>query len=175
MMRIALALAACSGVAAQNEYVNLYNAAAPGQQMPAIGLGTGGYGTTHNAYGAYPECWMEIVGCGNYTITAVKQWLAVGGRRLDGSDSYDTQYSVGVAIAQSDVDRSSLFVTSKTGNWNPCVSASGLPAFCTRREASRLLGSFTSYLYPCTTCPPRAAWATRTPSLSSPSCCSKAT
>ena len=32
---------------------------------PAIGLGTGGYGTTHNSYNAYPECWMEIAGwCG---------------------------------------------------------------------------------------------------------------
>ena len=30
---------------------------------------------------------MEIVGCGNYTIEAVKLWLANGGRRLDAADS----------------------------------------------------------------------------------------
>ena len=29
--------------------------------MPAIGLGTGAYGSTKGAYGAYPECEMEIV------------------------------------------------------------------------------------------------------------------
>lgn len=51
--------------------------------MPAIGLGTGGYGAKHNSYGAYPECWMEIAGCGNYTIQAVSSWLNAGGRRLD--------------------------------------------------------------------------------------------
>ena len=46
-------------------------------------------------------------------------WLNSGGRRLDAADSYDTQYSVGVAIARSLVPRSSLFVLQKTGNWNP--------------------------------------------------------
>ena len=87
--------------------------------MPAVGLGTGGYGATHNAYGAYPECWMQIAGCGNYTIRAVSDWLAAGGLRIDAADSYDTQYSVGVAMAASNVPRSDIFLLQKTGNWNP--------------------------------------------------------
>jgi hypothetical protein len=53
--------------------------------------GTGGYGAAKAAYNAYPECWMEIAGCGNYTVEAVKLWLAAGGVRLDNADSYDTQ------------------------------------------------------------------------------------
>ena len=61
---------------------------------------------------------QELAGCGNYTITAVTEWLDAGGLRLDAADSYDTQYSVGVAIAQSKVPRSALFVLQKTGSWN---------------------------------------------------------
>lgn len=34
--------------------IALRNAAAAGQTMPYIGLGTGGYGSTPNSYGAYP-------------------------------------------------------------------------------------------------------------------------
>ena len=50
-MQPAILLAATLGCAlAQKEFVPLFNAAAPGQTMPAIGLGTGGYGTTHNSY-----------------------------------------------------------------------------------------------------------------------------
>lgn len=80
--------------------VPLFNAAVPGQMMPGIGLGTGGYGTTHNSYNAYPECWMEIAGCSNYTIEATKTWIQLGGRRLDAADSYDTQTSVGIGMKQ---------------------------------------------------------------------------
>ena len=87
--------------------------------MPAVGLGTGAYGATHNIYNQYPECMMEIAGCGSYAIEAVKLWLSVGGRRLDAADSYDTQTSVGKAMAQSGVARSDIFVLQKTGNWNP--------------------------------------------------------
>jgi len=99
--------------------VPLFNAAVPGLMMPAVGLGTGGYGTTHNPYNAYPECWMEIAGCSNYTIEATKTWLQLGGRRLDAADSYDTQTSVGIGMLQSGVSRSEIFLLQKTGNWNP--------------------------------------------------------
>lgn len=81
--------------------------------------GTGGYGSTKGAYNAYPECWMEIAGCGNYTIQAVQTWLSVGGRRIDAADSYDTQTSVGLGIVASGVPRSDIFVLQKTGSWNP--------------------------------------------------------
>jgi 2,5-diketo-D-gluconate reductase A len=62
---------------------------------------------------------MEIAGCGNYTIEAVTSWLSIGGRRLDAADSYDTQFSVGRAMAQSSVPREEIFLLQKTGNWNP--------------------------------------------------------
>ncbi len=68
---------------------------------------------------AYPECWLELIGCGNHTIEAVTKWLNVGGRRLDAADSYDTQTSVGIAMARSSVPRSEMFVLQKTGSWNP--------------------------------------------------------
>lgn len=87
--------------------------------MPAIGLGTGGYGTTHGKYNAYPECWMDIAGCGPYTIEAVKSWLSIGGRRLDCADSYDTQLSVGTGIRESGVARKDIFILQKIGNTNP--------------------------------------------------------
>ncbi len=87
MKATALLIASFAGsVNAQSPVVALQNAAAPGQTMPWIGLGTGGYGTNRGAFGAYPECWMEIAGCGNYTIEAVKTYLALGGTRLDAAD-----------------------------------------------------------------------------------------
>ena len=117
LLRVA-SLATCALLAAAtNEFVLLQNAAQPGQAMPAVGLGTGGYGSTNNAYNAYPECWMELVGCGNHTITAVVDWLVAGGRRLDAADSYDTQTSVGIAMAKSKVPREDIFVLQKTGNF----------------------------------------------------------
>jgi 2,5-diketo-D-gluconate reductase A len=122
---LAVAAAACAprgalaSRAAAVPSVALRNAAAPGQTMPFIGLGTGGYGSALNPYNAYPECWMEIVGCGNHTVEAVKMWLALGGRRLDAADSYDTQVSVGAAMAESGVARDEIFLLQKTGSWNP--------------------------------------------------------
>lgn len=35
------------------------------------------------------------------------------------ADSYDTQYSVGLAMAKSSIPRGDIFVLQKTGNWNP--------------------------------------------------------
>lgn len=94
-MKVSLFLIASlvGGVTAQAPVVALSNAAAPGQTMPWTGLGTGGYGTSKGAYGNYPECWMEIAGCGNYTIEAVKTYLALGSTgstlRLDAADRCD--------------------------------------------------------------------------------------
>ena len=118
-MRAASFLCFVAGALAAGETIALKNAAQPGMTMPAIGLGTGGYGTTKGAYGAWPECWMEIAGCGNYTIKAVDMWLKIGGLRLDAADSYDTQVSVGAAMAASSVPRSDIFLLQKTGSWNP--------------------------------------------------------
>jgi len=111
-------LALSGAIAAPQASVPLQNAAQPGQTMPWIGLGTGGYSPTKVAYGAYPECWMEVAGCGPYTQQAVSQWLAAGGRRLDTANSYDTQESVGAAMYSSGVPRKDIFLLQKIGNWN---------------------------------------------------------
>lgn len=62
---------------------------------------------------------MEIAGCGPYTQEAVKAWLALGGRRLDSADSYNTQVSVGKAMKASGVPRKDIFLLQKVGNTNP--------------------------------------------------------
>jgi len=56
--------------------VELKNAAVKGTKMPAMGLGMGGYGTNKRfGYGGYPECWMEVAGCGDFTKRAIGEWL----------------------------------------------------------------------------------------------------
>ena len=71
--------------------VALLNSAAPGQTMPAIGLGTGSYSDNPNVgYGGYPECWSTLSGCGAFTEKAVGAWLSAGGRRIDAANSYIT-------------------------------------------------------------------------------------
>ena len=117
--KFAVAASLAAAALGANEFVTLSNACTGECKMPAIGLGTGGYGTTKGAFGAYPECWMEIAGCGAYTVAAVKLWLSAGGVRLDAADSYDTQASVGLAMQQSGVAREDVFLLQKTGNWNP--------------------------------------------------------
>jgi hypothetical protein len=58
MLKLLTLAATVSAASAANEYVVLHNTVPNGTEfrMPAIGLGTGGYGATHNNYGAYPEC-----------------------------------------------------------------------------------------------------------------------
>jgi hypothetical protein len=68
--------------------IPLYNSATAGMTIPATGLGTGAYGKTLNAYGAYPECWSALLGCGDHTARAVETFLRAGGRRIDCSNSY---------------------------------------------------------------------------------------
>lgn len=128
-MRGALVLAAVLGAATCQPLnvpnVPLHNAAAPGTVMPAMGLGTGGYGSNPLVgYGGYPECWMEIVGCGSSTVKAVTAYVklaASGGAfpiRLDNANNYDTATSVGQVMANSGVPRSNFFLTSKVAG-NP--------------------------------------------------------
>ena len=97
--------------------VPLFNAAVPGTRYPAYGLGTGGYGTSSKR--KYPECWAEVFGCGENTVSAVKAFLAAGGRRIDGADSYFNQKSVGQAMRESGVPRSEIFLTTKVGPTDP--------------------------------------------------------
>jgi len=89
----------------------LHNAAVSGLTMPAIGIGTGGYGGPGNVNG---EWWDN-----NVAFDAVKTWLEYGGKRIDTSMSYDTEVGIGAAIISSGVDRKDLFITSKTGPYYP--------------------------------------------------------
>jgi len=72
--------------------------------MPVTGLGTGGYG---NAEGG-GEWWNDTV-----AEAAVKEWIKLGGRRLDTSLLYYTQKGVGRGWKASGVPREELFITSK--------------------------------------------------------------
>lgn len=100
--------------------VPLNNAALAGLTMPAIGLGTGAYNSNPAVgYGGYPECWSSNGGCGAFAQTAVKTWLAAGGRRIDSANSYQNVIDVGQAIAASGVPRADIFLLSKVGPGNP--------------------------------------------------------
>ena len=100
--------------------VTLRNAALPGLQMPAIGLGTGAYSNDPSVgYGGYPECWSTSAGCGAWTQQAVSTWLSRGGRRIDAANSYQDQKDVGIGMAASGVPRSEIFLLSKVGPSNP--------------------------------------------------------
>ena len=74
----AFSLVASVSHAAMQVSVPLYNAAEPGMTVPAVGIGTGGYG-------APAETWTNEV-----TREAVATWIELGGRRIDtGVDYYD--------------------------------------------------------------------------------------
>ena len=94
----------------------LYNAAEAGLNLPAVGAGTGFYGLRPRPYGEYPECGVELVGCGKNTQKAVYTWLSKAkGVRLDCANSYYNQRSVARGIEQSGVHRSQIFILSKVG------------------------------------------------------------
>ena len=87
--------------------VALMNAAKPAMKMPVAGLGTWGY-VHHPNTGIPGEVWNDSI-----AETVVGQWLALGGRRIDGSLGYMDQVGVGKAIKASGVAREDLFMTSK--------------------------------------------------------------
>lgn len=115
--------------AAAIEGVPLHNAASPGVLMPECGLGTGGYGNHKQvAQGVYPECWSDGkpdasgqvpnpgVDCSKAVFNATVTWLQVGGRRIDGGDSYENMPTIGDAMVASRVPRSEMFLTTKVGD-----------------------------------------------------------
>ena len=89
--------------------VPLMNAAKAGMTMPVAGLGTWGYVHKPNT-GIPGEVWNDSI-----AETVFGQWLALGGRRIDGSLGYMDQIGVGKAIKASGVarDREDIFMTSK--------------------------------------------------------------
>lgn len=122
-MRVLVLLAAtavCALGSPSIPTIPLRNSAVHGLEMPAIGLGTGGYASDPSVgYGHYPECWSTTTGCGNYTYTAVLTWLKAGGRRLDCANSYNNQVSVGQAVKDSGIDRKDIFILQKIGPSQP--------------------------------------------------------
>jgi len=86
-------------------YVRLRNAARENVFMPAIGLGTAGYGQP-NSTG--PEYWGPEEGH-NATVA----WLKLGGRRIDSADNYNSRDGIGTGWVASGVPRSEIFLTSK--------------------------------------------------------------
>lgn len=114
--------ALAEGAAWRGPTVTLRNTAVKGLTMPAVGLGTGGYGSNASAgFGAYPECWSVSSGCGDYVYKAVRSWLSadVGGQRLDCATSYQDQVVVGKALHDSGVPRDQIFLLSKVGPSQP--------------------------------------------------------
>lgn len=116
----ALAGAALGGVAAPNATAAardmpsfpLHNAAEPGLEFPAIGFGTGAYGSEPRC-DARPGCMGISPGCGQCAYDSVLAWLRSGGRRLDLAHSYNNDAVVGRAIVDSGVPRSEIFILSK--------------------------------------------------------------
>jgi 2,5-diketo-D-gluconate reductase A len=85
--------------------VVLKNAADTGMVFPATGLGTGCAIGGCNVAAPQPDA----------SLNMSKQWLRIGGRRFDGADSYGIEPGIGLAIQQSGLQRSEVFIVSKTG------------------------------------------------------------
>lgn len=125
--------------------VRLQNAASAGVLMPATGAGSGGYsGNMSISYGQYPECFdacadpqcalpnpPNFSGCGQFVDASISTWLQLGGRRVDGSDSYHNQLYVARAVHASGVPREDVFYTSKVGNYLPMGFADTHAQFAT--------------------------------------------
>lgn len=97
-----------SAVADVPPSVTLHNAARPNTLMPVMGIGTASY--VHGKVPSTPraEVWNDSV-----AEVAVKKFLQLGGRRIDGAHDYWCQAGVGRAIKASGVPRKEVFVTSK--------------------------------------------------------------
>ena len=94
-------------LAAEVPSVTLMNAAKPGTKMPVSGIGTWGY--VHEPGTGRPgEVWNDTV-----AEKAIREWIALGGRRIDGSNGYRDQVGVGNAVKSSGIPRNEIFVTSK--------------------------------------------------------------
>jgi diketogulonate reductase-like aldo/keto reductase len=116
-------LASVASVSVPN--VPLKNAAKAGLLMPAMGLGTFGYSTTPVGGDCtkYPECWDTKISpqCSPVVLNRTGTFLSLAQAvsspvRLDSANDYFNNQVVGVAIKNSGIARSNLFVTSKIGN-----------------------------------------------------------
>ncbi len=90
----------------------LFNTAQSGLTFPAIGFGSGAYGSNPQC-DVRPGCMAIGSGCGECAYESMLAWLNAGGRRLDLAHSYNNDAAVARAIADSGVPRSELFILSK--------------------------------------------------------------
>eukprot|EP01043_Picozoa_sp_COSAG02_P053438 COSAG02_NODE_5898_length_3953_cov_6.796575_3_plen_224_part_00 len=90
----------------------LFNTAQSGLTFPAIGFGSGAYGSKPQC-DARPGCMAIGSGCGECAYESMLAWLNAGGRRLDLAHSYNNDAAVARAITDSGVPRSELFILSK--------------------------------------------------------------
>jgi diketogulonate reductase-like aldo/keto reductase len=90
----------------------LANSAEGGLEFPALGFGSGAYGSDP-ACAVRPGCMGIGNGCGACAYESMLAWLQLGGRRLDLAYSYDNDAEVARAIRDSGVPRSELFILSK--------------------------------------------------------------
>ena len=98
-------LPAC--LTAEAPSVTLMNAAKPGTKMPVTGIGTGYY--NHQPGSDKPgEVWNDTI-----AEKVIKEWIALGGRRIDGCVDYGDQIGIGNAVKASGVPREDIFMTSK--------------------------------------------------------------
>ena len=103
--------------------IDLHNSCAPGQTMPAIGLGTGAYGNNAANCSAWPQTWRDGP-CNGTVVEAVVAWLrmayegGVASVRLDQANSYGDTVTVGRAMALSGVPRENIWLLHKVGNGN---------------------------------------------------------
>ena len=95
----------CEVVAVQT--VILKNAARDGTEMPIVGIGTWGYVHTPGT-GIPGEVWNDTT-----AESAIKEWLKIGGRRIDNAHDYFDQKGIGKAIKESGVSRKDIFLVSK--------------------------------------------------------------
>ena len=100
-----LSVSLCSGASVPT--VTLHNAARPGTEMPIVGIGTWGYVHTPGT-GRPGEVWNDTL-----AAVAVKEFLQLGGRRIDGAHDYHDQAGVGKGIKDSGVPRKDIFLVSK--------------------------------------------------------------
>lgn len=87
--------------------VTLMNAAKPGTKMPVTGIGTGYYNHQQGS-GRPGEFWNDTI-----AEKAIKEWITLGGRRIDGCVDYGDQIGIGNAVKASGVPRKDIFMTSK--------------------------------------------------------------
>lgn len=114
ILPLLLALSASQVISNPIPAVELKNAAQPNTLMPVVGVGVGGYGNCTVACDIQPLCFWSSV-CPQNPYNAVRDFLSLGGSRIDGAIVYFNNDAVGRAMRDSNVKRENIFLTNKVG------------------------------------------------------------